>query len=67
MIRESIAELVDGQALTHDEAHGTLREIMNGEATHAQIASFITVAHSRRDGRGHRRQRAGHAGKIYSH
>ena len=26
MIRESIAKLVDGRALTHDEAHATLRE-----------------------------------------
>ena len=43
MIRESIAKLVDGHALTHDEAHQTLREIMAGEATPAQIASFITA------------------------
>ncbi len=43
MIRESIAKLVDGRALTHDEAHATLREIMSGEATPAQIASFITA------------------------
>ncbi len=43
MIREAIAKLVDNQPLTHDEAHATLREIMGGEATPAQIASFITA------------------------
>ena len=43
MIREAIAKLVDNQPLTHEEAHATLREIMEGEATPAQIASFITA------------------------
>jgi anthranilate phosphoribosyltransferase len=43
MIREAIAKLVDDKPLTHDEAHQTLREIMAGEATPAQIASFITA------------------------
>ena len=43
MIREAIAKLVDNQTLTHDEAHATLREIMAGEATPAQIAAFITA------------------------
>jgi anthranilate phosphoribosyltransferase len=43
MIREAIAKLVDNQPLTHEEAHATLREIMDGEATPAQIASFITA------------------------
>ena len=43
MIREAIAKLVENKELTHDEAHGTLREIMSGEATPAQIASFITA------------------------
>lgn len=43
MIREAIAKLVDNQPLTHEEAHATLREIMSGEATPAQIASFITA------------------------
>lgn len=43
MIREAIAKLVDNQPLTHDEAHQTLREIMSGEATPAQIAAFITA------------------------
>lgn len=43
MIREAIAKLVENQPLTHEEAHATLREIMSGEATPAQIASFITA------------------------
>ena len=43
MIRESIAKLVDNHPLTHEEAHATLREIMDGEATPAQIAAFITA------------------------
>ncbi len=43
MIREAITKLVENKELTHDEAHGTLREIMSGEATPAQIASFITA------------------------
>jgi anthranilate phosphoribosyltransferase len=43
MIREAIAKLVDNKPLTHDEAHATLREIMAGEATPAQIAAFITA------------------------
>jgi anthranilate phosphoribosyltransferase len=43
MIREAIAKLVDNHPLTHDEAHATLREIMSGEATPAQIAAFITA------------------------
>lgn len=43
MIREAIAKLVEGATLTRDEAHATLREIMEGEATSAQIASFITA------------------------
>ena len=43
MIRETIFKLTDGAALTREEAYGTLREIMAGDATPAQIASFITA------------------------
>ncbi len=43
MIREAIAKLVDNRPLTHEEAHAALREIMDGEASPAQIASFITA------------------------
>lgn len=43
MIRQAIAKLVNNETLTHEEAHATLREIMAGEATPSQIASFITA------------------------
>jgi anthranilate phosphoribosyltransferase len=43
MIREAITKLVDNQPLTREDAHATLREIMAGEATAAQIAAFITA------------------------
>ncbi|MBU0677883.1 MAG: anthranilate phosphoribosyltransferase [Verrucomicrobia bacterium] len=43
MIRETIARLVEHQDITREEAHATMREIMGGEATEAQIASFITA------------------------
>ena len=43
MIRDAIAKLAEGRALTRDEAHATMLEIMNGEATPAQIASYITA------------------------
>jgi anthranilate phosphoribosyltransferase len=43
MIRESIAKLVERQPLSRDEAYQTLKEVIGGEATPAQIASFITA------------------------
>ena len=43
MIREAIAKLAEGATLTHDEAHAAMSEIMGGEATPAQIASYITA------------------------
>ncbi|MFO1530695.1 MAG: anthranilate phosphoribosyltransferase [Kiritimatiellia bacterium] len=43
MIREAIARLVERQPLTRAEARDTLREIMRGEATPAQIAGFLTA------------------------
>jgi len=43
MIRESIAKLVEGQDLTRAEAEAVMREIMDGEATHAQMAAFLTA------------------------
>ena len=38
MIKETIAKLVERQQLSREEAHATLKEIMSGEATPAQIA-----------------------------
>ena len=43
MIKESIAKLAEGQTLSREEAHVTMLEIMSGEATPAQIASYITA------------------------
>ncbi|MGQ9629142.1 MAG: anthranilate phosphoribosyltransferase [bacterium] len=41
MIKESIMKIVSGENLTEREAIGTMNEIMDGEATDAQIAAFI--------------------------
>ncbi|MDO8670885.1 MAG: anthranilate phosphoribosyltransferase, partial [Dehalococcoidia bacterium] len=43
MIREAIATLVSGQSLSRDLAAQAMEEIMSGEATPSQIASFITA------------------------
>ena len=47
MIATMIAKLVDGQALTRDEAYQSIQTIMQGEATPAQIAAFITALRMR--------------------
>ncbi|HMP71643.1 MAG TPA: anthranilate phosphoribosyltransferase [Kiritimatiellia bacterium] len=41
MIRECIASLADGKPLDRDHALAAMREIMNGEATPAQIAGYL--------------------------
>ena len=43
MIRESIAKLMDDQNLTRAEAESVMNEIMDGVATHAQMAAFLTA------------------------
>jgi anthranilate phosphoribosyltransferase len=43
MIRENIQALVEGINLTCDESQQTMREIMSGQATNAQIAAFLTA------------------------
>ena len=43
MIKETIGKVVDGENLSADEAYGVMTEIMQGEATDAQIAAFITA------------------------
>ena len=43
MIRETIQKVVDGHDLTERETVDTMNEIMSGEATSAQVASFITA------------------------
>ncbi len=43
MIKEAIAKVVAKTNLTEAEAEAVMREIMQGEATDAQIASYITA------------------------
>ncbi|MHB1000643.1 MAG: anthranilate phosphoribosyltransferase [Armatimonadota bacterium] len=43
MIREAIKKVVEGYDLTEQEATESMQEIMDGDATPAQIASFITA------------------------
>lgn len=43
MIREAIKKVVEHENLTEQEAVATMTEIMDGEATPAQVASFITA------------------------
>ncbi|HIB55170.1 MAG TPA: anthranilate phosphoribosyltransferase [Nitrospirales bacterium] len=43
MIREAIAMLVDGTNLTEEQAETVMSEIMDGQATDAQIASYVTA------------------------
>lgn len=43
MIKEAIAKLVEGKDLGYDLTKEVMTEIMDGQATDAQIASFITA------------------------
>jgi len=43
MIKEAISTLVSGKSLSFEEAYFVMGEIMGGEATPAQIASFLTA------------------------
>jgi anthranilate phosphoribosyltransferase len=43
MIKEAIAKAVEGDDLTQKEMEGAMEEIMTGNATPAQIGSFITA------------------------
>ncbi|MCW5853879.1 MAG: anthranilate phosphoribosyltransferase, partial [Anaerolineae bacterium] len=43
MIKEAIATLVEGRHLSAAEAEAVMSEIMAGEATQAQIGSFLTA------------------------
>ena len=42
-IREAIDIVVSGDALSMDDAASVMRQIMSGEATQAQLASFLTA------------------------
>jgi anthranilate phosphoribosyltransferase len=43
MIKEAIGILIEGKDLTYEEAYFVMGEIMGGEATPAQIGSFLTA------------------------
>ncbi len=43
MIKESIQKLVNLADLTHEEATESMKEIMSGDATNAQIGAFLTA------------------------
>ena len=43
MIKEAINSLVSGNSLSFEESSGAMEEIMNGEATPAQIGAFLTA------------------------
>jgi anthranilate phosphoribosyltransferase len=43
MIKEAIQILVEGKNLSEEEMTGSMRDIMEGQATDAQIASFLTA------------------------
>lgn len=43
MIREAIDALVSGHSLSMDEAASVMREVMEGEATPAQLGAFLTA------------------------
>jgi len=45
MIKEAIQSLVAGKSLTYEESYFVMGEIMGGEATPAQIGSFLTALH----------------------
>jgi anthranilate phosphoribosyltransferase len=43
MIKEAIAKITEGIHLTEEEAEAVMREIMEGNATSAQIAAYLTA------------------------
>ncbi len=43
MIKEAISKVVEGIDLSESEAEGVMRQIMEGDATPSQIASYITA------------------------
>lgn len=45
MIREAISALVSGRSLSREEAATVMREIMEGQATPAQLGAFLTALH----------------------
>jgi len=44
-VREAIAQVVNGRNLSEDEMAAVMTEIMDGQATPAQIGSLLTALH----------------------
>jgi anthranilate phosphoribosyltransferase len=49
LIKESLSKLVDGRDLTRTEAEQSMREIMAGNASPAQISGFITALRMKKE------------------
>jgi anthranilate phosphoribosyltransferase len=43
MIQQALAELLEGHALSREQARGVMNQIMDGEATPAQIGAFLVA------------------------
>ena len=43
MIKDAIAKLIERQSLTESEAESVMLEIMEGQGTSSQIASYLTA------------------------
>ncbi len=43
MLKKCISTLVEGSSISEEESYLTIKEILEGKATHAQIASFLTA------------------------
>lgn len=43
LLKPYIFKVIEGQDLTREEAYGAMQSIMNGQATDAQIGSFLTA------------------------
>ena len=58
MIKEAISQVVKGESLDLETAKTVMNEIMDGEATNAQIASLLTAMMMK--GEGNARQEEWH-------
>ena len=52
MIREAIADLATGRSLGYEGAHDAMAEIMDGQASPAQIGAFLLGFRMKGEARG---------------
>ena len=50
MIREAIAHLIEGRSISQAEAEQVMTEIMDGEATPAQLGAFLMALRTKGEG-----------------